>query len=141
MFKDHHYLSENLNKAARHYIAIWNNQVVGYLASITMPSGTLKNAWRGHRVVILPDFQGMGIGVRFIEAVAQIHLDEGHRFFSRSPHPRMYLYMDASPLWRPTSKNKKLRKDVSDSNTYKNHIYDNKRLCYSYEYIGTLLCK
>jgi len=87
MFKDHHYLDEKINKAARHYIAIWNDQVIGYLASITMPSGTLKNAWRGHRVVVLPDFQGMGIGVRFIEAVAQIHLDEGHRFFSRSAHP------------------------------------------------------
>ncbi len=66
MFKDHHYLDEKINKAARHYIAIWNDQVIGYLASITMPSGTLKNAWRGHRVVVLPDFQGMGIGVRFI---------------------------------------------------------------------------
>ncbi len=136
MFKDHHYLDEKINKAARHYIAIWNDQVIGYLASITMPSGTLKNAWRGHRVVVLPDFQGMGIGVRFIEAVAQIHLDEGHRFFSRSAHPRMYLYMNASTRWRATSKNKKIRKDVTDSNTYKNHVYDNKRLCFSYEYIG-----
>lgn len=136
MFKDHHYLDEKINKAARHYIAVWNNQVIGYLASLSMPSGTLKNAWRGHRVVILPDFQGMGIGVRFIEAVAQLHLDEGHRFFSRSAHPRMYLYMDSSNRWRPTSKNKKLRKDVTEADTYKNHIYDNKRICYSYEYIG-----
>jgi GNAT superfamily N-acetyltransferase len=43
---------------------------------------------RGHRAVILPDFQGMGIGVRFTEIVAQIHLDEGHRF-SRTAHPKL----------------------------------------------------
>jgi hypothetical protein len=39
-------------------------------------------------------------------------------------------------LWKPTSKNKKLRKDVTDDNTFKNHVYDNKRLCGSFEYIG-----
>lgn len=136
MFKDHHYLDEKINKAARHYIAVWEGQVIGYLATMTMPSGTIKHAWRGHRVVVLPDFQGMGIGVRFIEAVAQIHLNEGHRFFSRSAHPRMHLYMDASPCWRATSKNKKLRTDVTHEKVYKNHFVDNKRICYSYEYIG-----
>jgi len=136
MFKNHHYLNEKINKAARHYIAVWDGRVIGYLATMAMPNGAIKNAWRGHRVVVLPDFQGMGIGVRFIEAVAQIHLDEGHRFFSRSAHPRMYLYMDSSSKWRPTSKNKKLRTDVTHEKVYKNHYVDNKRICGSFEYIG-----
>jgi hypothetical protein len=35
-----------------------------------------------------------------------------------------------------TSKNKKLRKDVTNEKTYNDHVYDNKRLCFSYEYIG-----
>ena len=48
----------------------------------------------------------------------------------------MIYYREHSPLWKPTSKNKKLRKDVSDNNTYKKHIYDNNRLCGSHEYIG-----
>lgn len=139
MFKDHHYLSGNHNKAARCYLAVWNDVVIGFASVITMPSGTLKNAWRGHRSVILPDFQGMGIGVRFQEIVAQIHVDEGHRFFSRSAHPKMINYKTNSPLWRATSKNKKLRKDVSSDNTYKNHVYDNTRLCGSFEYIGLIL--
>ena len=136
MFKDHHYLDGNINKAARCYVGVWNDEIVAFGASITLPSGTLKNAWRGRRTVILPDFQGMGIGVRFIEAVAQLHLEEGHRFFSRSAHPRMHLYMEASPLWKATSKNKKLRTDVTHDKVYKNHFVDNKRICYSYEYIG-----
>jgi GNAT superfamily N-acetyltransferase len=141
MFKDHHYLDSNINKAARCYIGIWEDQVVGFSATITLPSGTLKNAWRGHRTVILPDYQGMGIGVRFANQIAQIHLDEGHRFFSRTAHPKMIWYRENSPLWKPTSKNKKLRKDVGADNTYKNHIYDNKRLCGSYEYVGEFSIK
>jgi hypothetical protein len=63
-------------------------------------------------------------------------LDEGHKFYSRTAHPKLGLYKENSPLWKATSKNKKLRKDVTDDNTYKNHTYDNKRLCFSYEYVG-----
>jgi GNAT superfamily N-acetyltransferase len=113
--------------------------VIGFSATITLPSGTLKNAWRGHRTVILPDFQGMGIGVRFSNAIGQIHIEQGHRYFSRTSHPRMIYYRENSTLWKPTSKHKKLRKDVNGDNTYKNHIYDNKRLCGSFEYIGDVL--
>lgn len=136
MFKDHHYLDGRVNKASRCYIGVWEGNVVSFGAVITMPSGTLKNAWRGHRTVVLPDYQGMGLGVRFSNAIAQIHLEQGHRYFSRTSHPRMIHYREQSPLWKPTSKHKKLRKDVSDKNDYKNHVYDNKRLCGSFEYIG-----
>lgn len=136
MFKDHHYLDGNVNKASRCYVGVWEGNVVAFGAAITMPSGTLKNAWRGHRTVILPDYQGMGLGVRFSDAVAQIHIDEGHRYFSRTAHPRMGYYREHSCLWKPTSKNKKLRKDVSVKNMYKEHYFDNKRICFSHEYIG-----
>jgi GNAT superfamily N-acetyltransferase len=141
MFKDHHYLDGNVNKAARCYIGVWDDHVVSFFASITLPSGTLKNAWRGHRNVVLPDYQGMGIGVRFSTAIAQHHIDQGYRYFSRTAHPRLGGFWENSPLWKPTSKNKKLRKDVSAANTYKNHVYDNKRLCFSYEYIGEFSIK
>jgi len=138
MFKDHHYLSGDLSPASRCYVAIWEGQIVGFLASMTMPNGAVKNAWRGHRVVILPDYQGLGIGMRFIDAVAQIHLDDGLRFFSRAAHPRMGYYMQHSELWKPTSKNRKLRTDVTHENLFNNHYVDNKRVCFSYEYKGII---
>lgn len=138
MFKDHHYLDSNLNKASRCYIGVWEDQIVAFGASITMPSGTLKNAWRGHRTVVLPDFQGMGIGMRFSDAIGQIHLNQGHRYFSRTAHPRMILYREKSKLWKPTSKHKKLRTDITHKNIYNNHYADNKRLCGSFEYIGEI---
>lgn len=138
MFKDHHYLSGNVNKAARCYIGVWDDNIVCFFASITQPSGTVKNAWRGHRNVVLPDYQGMGIGVRFSTAIAQLHIDQGYRYFSRTAHPRLGGYWEGSPLWKPTSKNRKLRTDVKHERVYNNHYTDNKRVCYSYEYIGKL---
>lgn len=137
-FKNHHYLRDDLHKTAKCFVAVWENNIVGFLASISMPNGYIKNAWRGHRVVILPDFQGLGIGVRFIDAVAQLHLNKGQRFFSRTAHPRMGTYMANSKLWKPTSKNQKLRKDVIENQVFNNHLVDNKRICFSYEYIGDL---
>jgi len=136
MFKDHHYLDDKLNKASRCYIAVWDDKVVGFAATMTMPNGALKNAWRGHRICILPEYQGMGIGPRFSDAIAQIHLDEGHRFFSRSAHPRLIWYRENSPLWKPTSKHKRLRTDIKHHKLFNNHYGDNKRVCGSFEYIG-----
>lgn len=136
MFKDHHYLDGNINKAARCYIGVWDDSIVAFGAAITMPNGAIKNAWRGHRTVVLPDYQGMGIGVRFSDAIGQIHIEQGHRYFSRTAHPRMIWYRENSPLWKPTSKHKKLRTDVTYQNVYNNHYADNKRICGSFEYVG-----
>ena len=103
---------------------------------MTLPSGSLKNAWRGHRIVILPQFQGMGIGPRLSDTIAQMYIDEGHRFFSRTAHVRLGEYRENSDSWVGTSKNRKLRKDVKHENVFNNHYADNKRICYSHEYIG-----
>lgn len=136
MFKDHHYLTGDINKVARCYVGLWEGRPVAFGASITLPNGSFKNAWRGHRTVVLPDFQGMGIGPRFSDAIAQLHLDQGLRYFSRTAHPRMGEYREHSALWKPTSKNKQLRKDVQHKNVYNSHFADNRRICYSHEYIG-----
>jgi GNAT superfamily N-acetyltransferase len=136
MFKEHHYLREDIHKSARYFVGLWDGILVAFGSVIAMPNGYLKHAWRGHRTVILPDFQGMGIGVRFSDAIGEIHLDEGKRYFSRTAHPRMGVYRTNSPLWKPTSKNQKLRTDIKHLNIFKNHYTDNERVCFSHEYIG-----
>jgi GNAT superfamily N-acetyltransferase len=138
LFKEHHYLDGNINKAARCYVGIWNDEIIAFNAALTLPNGNMKNAWRGHRTVILPDFQGMGIGVRFSDAIGQIYIEQGLRYFSRTAHPRMIWYRENSPLWKPTSKHKKLRTDITHKNIYNNFYADNKRLCGSFEYIGNI---
>lgn len=136
MFKEHHYLDGNINKSARCYLAIWEGKVVGFSSAITMPNGYIQNAWREHRTVIFPDYQGMGLGVRVSDMIGEIHLSEGHRYYSRTSHPRMIMYREKSPLWKTTSKHKKLRTDIKNENVYNNFFADNKRVCGSFEYIG-----
>lgn len=139
MFSQHHYLDQKLNKASRCWIATWEENPVGFVSALSYPSGTTKNAWREHRTVVLPDYQGLGIGVRISDAVALLFVKQGKRYFSKTAHPRMGEYRNQSPLWRPTSKNMKARPDYLKSGGTKEEAYKHlhtNRLCYSHEFIG-----
>lgn len=139
LFEKHHYLSGSLNKTARCFLAKWENKSIAFAAALPFPNGNFKRAWRGHRTVVLPDFQGLGIGVRLSDAVAQMFLDEGCRYFSKTAHPRMGQYRNASSLWRPTSKNGRARLDYSIGRKTKEDGHKMKhrgRVCFSHEYVG-----
>jgi GNAT superfamily N-acetyltransferase len=99
----------------------------------------IKNAWRESRTVVLPDFQGLGIGVRVSDAVGEIFKSQGLRYFSKTAHPRMGSYRDQSPLWKPTTKNHMSRKDYIPERDTKEKNYrmlHAHRWCYSHEYVG-----
>lgn len=139
IFKHHHYLTSEINISSEMFLASWDNIPVGFASCIAMPSGTLKNAWRGHRTVVLPDYQGLGIGVRLSDWMGERAISLGRRYFSKTAHPSMGLYRDNSKLWKPTSKNHHSRNDIHGRN--KNYHEMNKTLrtnkwCYSHEYIG-----
>lgn len=114
-------------------------RAVGFCSIVAMPSGTLRGAWRGHRTVVLPDFQGMGIGPSISEAVGEIIIADGGRYYSKTMHPRLGEYRQNSDLWRPTSKNRKARPDYLAHRITKESGHKMKhadRDCYSHEYVG-----
>ena len=141
IFSDHHYLSSEINKSAHCWLMIKDNEAIcGFAASLAFPNRAFNNAWKGHRTVILPDFQGMGLGSKLSDTIAQLHLDRGLRYFSKTAHPKLGAYRDRSPLWRPTSKNGISRKDYLSSERsgkYKNKAVHASRVCFSHEYVGS----
>jgi hypothetical protein len=62
--------------------------------------GTVRNAKREHRTVVLPDYQGVGIGNRVSETVAQMVIEQKMRFISTTSHPAMMMHRSKSPKWR-----------------------------------------
>jgi GNAT superfamily N-acetyltransferase len=48
----------------------------------------------------MPDYQGVGIGMRVAEAVAELHRDAGHRLNVTASHPALLAHCRRSPLWR-----------------------------------------
>ena len=139
MFSNHHYLNSNINKSARCWLVSWGDEIVGFTAILPFPSGSLKNGWREHRTVILPEFQGLGFGVRVSDAIGKIVISNGGRYFSKTASDRMGMYRENNSAWRPTSKNKKCRPDYAASRLTKESKYKHKhelRVCFSHEYIG-----
>ncbi len=98
LFKRHHYLSGSLAAGARCYLTTWDGIPVNFCA--TVPVITKKNHRRFTRIVTLPDYQGVGIGMRAVAAVASLHRAEGLRINVTSSHPALIRHCRDSPLWK-----------------------------------------
>lgn len=98
LFKRHHYLTASLAPQARCFLTTWNNVPVNFCA--TLPVITKRHHRRFTRIVTLPDYQGLGIGMRAVAAVAELHRAEGFRINVTSSHPALIRHCDRSPLWK-----------------------------------------
>jgi GNAT superfamily N-acetyltransferase len=98
LFKRHHYLSGSLANGARCYLTTWEGEPVNFCA--TMPLVTKKRRRRFTRIVTLPDYQGIGIGMRAMAAVAALERRHGYRVNVTSSHPALIRHCRHSPLWR-----------------------------------------
>ncbi len=135
LFKKHHYLTEDVNKTCKFFLFEWNGKPVGINAVITQPNGNFKKGVRGSRVVVLPDYQGLGFGSAITNFCASIFKNEGYRYFTKTIHPAIGNYRNNNPnIWKPTSKNGVKRND-RDVNSAMHHNQKT-RLSYCHEYIG-----
>jgi ABC-type lipoprotein export system ATPase subunit/GNAT superfamily N-acetyltransferase len=100
LFRGHHYLSADIHKAARCWVAVWDGVPVGFCAVLHHPHGTVSNFKREHRVVVLPDYQGCGIGNALSEFVADWHVDRGFRYLSTTSHPAMVRHRAKDDGWK-----------------------------------------
>jgi len=145
-FSKYHYLDTRMSRSVHCYIGLIGDKPVAFHAAIHSTNRDIHSYWRGHRTVVLPEFQGLGIGTAFSDAIAQIYVDRGLRYFSKTAHPSFGEHREKSPLWRPTSTNRKSRLSsylLKDGTARKMPGYggtttarDAGRVCYSHEYIG-----
>jgi GNAT superfamily N-acetyltransferase len=98
MFARHHYLAGSLSPTARCFAALWNQVPVAFCA--TLPLIGRHNHWRITRLVVHPDYQGVGIGMRVAEAIAELHRAEGRRINITASHPAVLAHCRDSPRWR-----------------------------------------
>ena len=66
LFEPHHYLKPNRMIAAFYYVGAVDGGLVAHVAVTTRPG--MREA-RGARLVVMPEWQGAGIGLRFLNAV------------------------------------------------------------------------
>ena len=58
-----------------------------------------KGKKRVHRLVVLPDYQGIGIGTKFIKGVAEIVNSEGYELNLTTTTPSLVSALRRDPYW------------------------------------------
>jgi len=131
IFKDFHYLSSEHNKAAHKYIAEIDNIIVGWCSVLHFPHPKVKNMKRIHRIVILPDYQGIGIGNIFLNEISQMYKDKKFRVTITTSTIVFINSLQKSEQWIMTKK--PLRTSASKG---LGMMIASNRLTASFEYIG-----
>lgn len=105
-FEPHHYLKLPLMIAADCYVAFVNGEPVAHLAVSTRPG--LVEA-RACRLVVMPEWQGAGVGTRFLNAVCAAWRRGENRYGKPMPtlfhtsHPGLAAALRRDPLWTQVS--------------------------------------
>ena len=102
MFREHHYLDSGINPAAQCYVATVESRPVAFSSVLHFPHASTDKFKREHRTVVLPDFQGVGIGNAVSEFVAKHYTEAGYRFISTTSAPAMIHHRNNSPNWKTT---------------------------------------
>lgn len=100
MFRKYHYLNTELNITCRQFVGVYNGELICHTGVLPLPMK--KNARRLHRSVVLPDYQGIGIGMSFKNAVCDILRKEGWggQIWSTTTTPAQYHAQCKSEKWR-----------------------------------------
>lgn len=73
IYRKYHYLNTDISKSVQCYELFEKDVPVAFLAVIHQPTTSAKNVKRVSRLVVLPDYQGIGIGGRFLDAIAEYY--------------------------------------------------------------------
>jgi GNAT superfamily N-acetyltransferase len=102
LFEPHHYLKLPAMIAASYYVGTVDGELVCHLG--VSPRFEIP-AFRACRLVVMPEWQGAGIGMRFLNAVCQMQLDGQNRYNRRLPtyfhtsHPALCSALRRDPKW------------------------------------------
>lgn len=83
----------------RVFICYWGDILVGFGAMLLLPNGDIRDFWMGHRLVVLPDYQGMGIGTRLNEFCGEIMLNDGQKYYCKTAHFKLKNYYKTHKTW------------------------------------------
>lgn len=135
LFREHHYLSHSHNAGSRCYVATIGDKPVAWYSVIHFPHPKVKNMKRGHRLVVLPDWQGIGVGIALDEFVADMITKEGFRLVDTTSHPALIHYKTKSPKWKRLRIGRVPKMGKTSSIGAMNKSSSRARITASFEYI------
>jgi len=99
-FAPHHYLSADLHRAARCFVGLIEGRPAAFAGLLHFPHPKARDIFSLSRLVVLPDFQGLGLGAHaFTEAIGAIAKANGKRMTTHPSHPALIKTWARSPKW------------------------------------------
>jgi ABC-type ATPase with predicted acetyltransferase domain len=134
-FKKHHYLSERLNVSAKCFLFEFNGKPIAICCVLNTPRNNNPNGVAISRIVVMPDYQGLGIGSKICNFIGGVFKNNGNDVYIKTANPSLGEYFNNSTNWVGTSHNMQKREDIKYSNEkgYKNRL---DRYSYCHKYIG-----
>jgi GNAT superfamily N-acetyltransferase len=74
MFRQYHYLNGSLASTARCYTAVYQDRPVAFIAVVH--THMKARYYRVTRLVVLPDYQGIGVGKRLLNFIAELYTSQ-----------------------------------------------------------------
>ncbi|NRA19249.1 MAG: ABC transporter ATP-binding protein [Oceanospirillaceae bacterium] len=141
LFEPHHYLKLPHMIAATNYVGTVNGELVAHIAFSTRPG--LVEA-RACRLVIMPEWQGAGIGLKFLDHLCDMWLKGNNRYNKPMPtlfhtsHPGLAAILRRSNKWTQISAvlhggNKERSRKSLGKSGYGGHF----RAVQGFRYLGT----
>lgn len=99
LFAQHHYLSADLSPASKCFAGYLNGTLAAFNAYIHFPHPRNKRIKLSHRLVVLPDFQGLGLGGLFNDWLGERLYAQGFELHCAIAHPALLHHYAQSPRW------------------------------------------
>jgi ABC-type lipoprotein export system ATPase subunit len=132
LFSKHHYLSSDIHPGAKCFCGFIDGHPVAFSSVIIFPHPRFK-AWREHRTVVIPDYQGVGIGNAMSEYVAGLFRATGKQFVSTTSNPAMIYHRAKSRSWIMHRAPSRVSVN-SDSSSFRSHSTN--RITAGFKYVG-----
>jgi GNAT superfamily N-acetyltransferase len=106
LFEPHHYLKMPHMIAATNYVAAINGELVAHVA-VSTRQGMIEA--RACRLVVMPEWQGAGVGMRFLNAVCELWLRGENRYAKplrtlfHTSHPGLAAALRRDRRWTQVS--------------------------------------
>ncbi|MEQ8822642.1 MAG: ABC transporter ATP-binding protein [Sumerlaeia bacterium] len=109
LFEPHHYLKLPRMPCSRCYVGVVEDQVVCHVAMSTKNLGPHRFEARFCRLVVMPEWQGAGVGLRFLAELAERNIRGENRWgkpitsMIHTSHPGLCAALRRSPGWQQIS--------------------------------------
>lgn len=106
LFERHHYLRGNIPACNDYWCGFIDDKPACFTVVTNLQIRSTVHAKRVSRLVVMPEFQGIGIGGKFLSAVAAHYRRNNWDVYANGRHAAFVSFMRRSPDWKQVCVNK-----------------------------------